>query len=936
MLKKLLPFLLFSFCIINGYGQQNYWQQQVDVTINVALNDRAHSLAGVITMNYKNNSPDTLRYIWIHLWPNAYKNDKTAFSDQLLQNGRTDFYFSSEEQRGYINRLNFKVNDVTANTEDHPEHQDIIKLILPAPLAPGNNILIETPFHVKLPHNFSRSGHIGQSYQVTQWYPKPAVYDHKGWHPMPYLDQGEFYSEFGNYKVAITLPENYVVAATGLLKETITEPAVDGNWLARNDQALTIDSTPSSPNNKTLVYTQDSVHDFAWFADKNFEVLKDTLMLGNRSIEVYAYYNKANKKDWANSIAYIKSATRTKSEWLGEYPYPVVSVVEKAGKPDGGGMEYPTITLISKTVNEKMLDYLINHEVGHNWFYGILASNERTHPWMDEGMNSYYDQRYSKQYYGRFSPDMIDMNASFLKKRAPADIQQTVLETISRIKKDQPINTHSEKFSLLNYGMIAYYKTAGWMQLLEKELGQPVFDSVMQTYFRLYQFKHPYPEDFKRTAAMVSGKNLDSIFNLLATKGSLQSPVKKDLRFATFGSLHETDKHNYVFLTPAAGFNYYDKFMLGVGLHNYTLPLNRLRFFVAPMYATGTKTLNGMGRIAYTAYTGSKGQQLVLSVAGARFTGDSFRDSTGTNNYQPFSKIVPAAKFVFANKDPRSMVTKYVQWKTFFITETALLFQRDTGLQVDVISYPKEKRTLHQLEFVVENNRVLYPYKVAVQGAQGDGFVRTDVTANYYFNYAKGGGMNVRFFAGKFFYTGNKSFLTQFQTDPYHLNMTGPKGYEDYNYSNYFYGRNEFEGFANQQIMIRDGAFKVRTDLLSSKIGKTDDWLSAMNFTTTVPTKVNPLSVLPFKLPLRVFADIGTYAEAWKKNAGTPKFLFDAGLQLSFLKNTVNVYMPVFYSKVYSDYFKSTIPDKRFLKNISFSIDVQNISLKRLIPQIPF
>ena len=231
---------------------------------------------------------------------------------------------------------------------------------------------------------------------------------------------------------------------------------------------------------------------------------------------------------------------------------------------------------------------------------------------------------------------------------------------------------------------------------------------------------------------------------------------------------------------------------------------------------------------------------------------------------------------------------------------------------------------------------MLYPYKAMLQGATGEGFARTDITANYFFNYAKGGGMHFRFYAGKFFYTGTKTFVTQFQTDAYQLNMTGPKGYEDFTYSNYFYGRNEFEGFANQQIMIRDGAFKVRTDLLSSKIGKTDDWLSAMNFTTSIPDKVNPLSLLPFKIPIRVFADIGTYAEAWEKDAGTAKFLFDAGLQLSFLKNTVNIYMPLLYSKVYSDYFKSTIPDKRFWKTISFSIDIQNISLKKLVPQSPF
>lgn len=936
-MKKIAPFLLILFFTAQSKAQRDSsWQQKVDVNIQVGLNDQAHSLSGEITMNYQNNSPDTLRYIWIHLWPNAYKNDKTAFSEQLLENGRTDFYFSNEEQRGYINRLNFKVNDIVANTLDHPQHQDIIQLILPSALLPGQSAKIETPFHVKLPQNFSRSGHIDQSYQVAQWYPKPAVYDQHGWHPMPYLDQGEFYNEFGNYRVSITVPANYVVAATGKLVETVTGVAVDNNWVATRSNQPVADSTPSSLDFKRLIYAQDNIHDFAWFADKNFEVLKDTLQLASKIIEVYAYYNKANTGDWVNSIRYIKSAVRTKSEWLGEYPYPVVSVVEKAGKPDGGGMEYPTITLVSKPLSENMHDYIINHEVGHNWFYGILASNERKHPWMDEGMNSYYDQRYSKQQYGTPALDLLNIDAAFLKKRQPDDIQQTLLQTITGIKKDQPIETVSEKFSSLNYSMIAYYKTAEWMNLLEATLGIPVFDSVMRTYYRTYQFRHPYPADFKLIAETVSGQNLDSLFSLLHSKGSFQQPAKKGLRFTSFSSLKETDKHNYIFITPALGFNFYDKLMLGASLHNYTIPFSKLQFFAAPMYATGSKQLNGMGRLSYNVWPGNNGQKLVLALAAARFTGDSYMDSTGKKNYQPFSKIVPSIKFVFANKDPRSMVTKYLQWKTFFITETGLLFRRDTSLQIDVISYPKERRTINQLEFVFENNRVLYPYKAALQAAQGDGFVRTDLAANYYFNYAKGGGMNVRFFAGKFFYTTNKTFLTQFKTDRYHLNMTGPKGYEDYNYSNYFYGRNEFEGFGNQQIMTRDGAFKVRTDLLSSKIGKTDDWLTAMNFTTTIPKGVNPLEVLPFKLPLRVFADIGTYAGAWEKDSGTPRFLFDAGLQLSMLKNTINIYVPIFYSKVYGDYFKSTIPDKRFLKNISFSIDVQNISLKKLFPQVPF
>ena len=141
--------------------------------------------------------------------------------------------------------------------------------------------------------------------------------------------------------------------------------------------------------------------------------------------------------------------------------------------------------------------------------------------------------------------------------------------------------------------------------------------------------------------------------------------------------------------------------------------------------------------------------------------------------------------------------------------------------------------------------------------------------------------------------------------------------------------------FTAQQIMIKDGGFKVRSDLLSSKIGKTDDWLAALNLNTTIPKNINPLSVLPVKLPIKAFIDIGTFAEAWQANAPTGKFVYDAGFQLSLLKDVINIYVPLFYSKVYTDYFKSTITEKRFWKNISFSIDVQKLSLKKISNFLP-
>ena len=941
-LKKLLLLTAIILWAAAAFCQNGYWQQRTDYRISVSLNDMDNSLTGYETIDYYNNSPDTLYFIWMHLWTNAYKNDRTAFSDQLLENGRTDFYFSEENKRGYINRLAFKVDNINAATEDHPVHQDILKLILPIPLVPGKKIKIETPFHEKMPYNFSRGGHVQQSYQATQWYPKPAVYDRTGWHEMPYLDQGEFYSEFGSFDVQISLPANYIVAATGNLQDEAEKQmlkqkaAADDKVTLYSEKPGKKDSAmmrfPASSNEiKTLHYIQNNVHDFAWFADKRFVVRTDTLKLpSGRIIDLYSFILPVNTSIWKNSIADIKKAVLSKSNWVGEYPYDVVSVVDNAA-PTGGGMEYPTITLLSSGGSEAGLESVINHEVGHNWFYGIIGSNERRYPWMDEGINTYYDKRYAAAY-GTERNGFSKM--PFINKRIPADPEKNLLQTFIRLKKDQPINTSSEKFSYLNYDLIAYEKTGEWMQKLEASLGKENFDRVMHAYFGKWKIKHPQPEDFKAVAEEISGRSLTDVFNDLDHKGPLNPPAKKQLRLASFFNLKETDKYSYISVAPAAGINFYDKLMLGLVVHNYNLPPSDLQFVLAPLYATSTKKLNGIGRIEYTWHPGNKGARFTLSASGGKFTGDSFTDSTGKKNPLQFSKIVPSLKYVFGNKDPRSHVKRWIQWKIYIINEDGLAFTRDTINNIDIISYPSTQRYLNQLTLGIENSRVLYPYSGALQAEQGDGFVRLNFTGNYYFNYATGGGLDVRLFAGKFIYTNDNSFINQYKTDRYHLNLTGPNGYEDYTYSNYFIGRNEFKGVSSQQIMNRDGFFKVRSDLLSSKIGKTDGWLSAVNLTTTIPKSINPLALLPVKIPLKLFADIGTYAEAWDKNATTGRFLYDAGVQLSLFKNVLNIYAPLIYSKVYRDYIKSTITEKKFLKTISFSIDIQQIRFSRLFPRL--
>ncbi|MEO6612766.1 MAG: M1 family metallopeptidase [Chitinophagaceae bacterium] len=939
MRKFIFILLIANSLQLAAFSQ--YWQQQVNYKIDVSLNDIEHSLSGFENIEYINHSPDTLTFIWFHIWPNAYKNDKTAFTDQSLENGSTAFYFSGKDQKGYINRLDFKVNNITAQSEDHPQHIDIIKLILPNPLPPGQKISISTPFHVKLPYNFSRGGHDGQSYQATQWYPKPAVYDRQGWHPMTYLDQGEFYSEFGSFDVSITVPKNYVVAATGELQEekekewlktrsAYTWVPVKRKEKTTGDQLKTTYQLfpESEKETKTLNYHQNDIHDFAWFADKRFIVNSDSCRLpSGKIITVATYYTPQHKEIWGNSVQYAKDAVRHYSSLVGEYPYSIVQVVQ-GPESFGGGMEYPTITVISPGSDGKAVDHTIAHEIGHNWFYGILASNEREHPWMDEGLNSYYDEIYRLGKQGH-----------------QAQWDRLLFETNAISKTDQPIELPAERYTVLNYGAVAYYKTAEWLRYLESQLGTASFNKAMQEYYRRWQFRHPQPEDFKKAIEESTGRNLDSVFSYTTRTGILPTQQRKGTKvvflpdFKALDGYAKNPSKDLIVIGPAIGVNSYDKFMVGVFVTNIKLPPSRFQFLLAPMYATGSKRFTGLGLAWYSFYPAGIFRKVELGVSGSSFTSDLYMDNEGHKNYLGFQKIVPGIKLTFKEKDPRSTFHRYFQFKSFLISEDALRFYRDTiitlpGPDTTVLFKTRtisENRVLNQLKFVIENNRVLYPYRGELKIEQGKDFARAAFTGNYFFNYVKGGGLKVRLFAGKFFYTSSRTFTKQFETDRYHLNMTGPNGYEDYTYSDYFIGRSAFNGITSQQIMERDGAFKVRTDLLSEKVGRTDDWLIAANFTSSIPAAINPLSVLPFKIPLKLFADIGTQAEAWKPNAETDRFLFDAGLQLSFLKETVNIYLPLIYSAVYRDYLLSTIPkNERFGKKISFSINLSNFSFSKI------
>lgn len=487
-----------------------YFQQEVNYKIAVTLDDVQHTIKGDIAFEYINHSPDELPVIWIHLWGNAFKNRQTAFCKQKLRDGDGRFYFADATELGGYKGLDFSADGQRVTWKYDPQNPDIAVIQLPKALAPGQSVRIATPFVLKIPASFSRLGHVETSYQMTQWYPKPAVYDLRGWHAMPYLDMGEFYSEFGSFDVTLTLPENYVVGATGILQtaseiEFLNRKVAESRIRLSQKESLSPDTFPaSSPHLKTIRYTAEFVHDFAWFADKRFLVLKDTAHLASgKSVDCWAMFpiEKASNskyeksKYWEKAAFYVRRAVEFYSDKVGEYPWPQATAVQSALSA-GGGMEYPMITVIGESGSAKELDDVITHEVGHNWFYGILASNERDHPFMDEGFNSYYESRYMKAYYGGYMP--YEVPKFILNEKKQGSLLENAYLVLALSHLDTPPDTHSNDFSQLAYGLQVYMKTALCMYWLEQSVGTEKFDQAMHAYYQKWQFRHPYPEDFKR------------------------------------------------------------------------------------------------------------------------------------------------------------------------------------------------------------------------------------------------------------------------------------------------------------------------------------------------------------------------------------------------------------------------------------------------------
>jgi hypothetical protein len=492
----------------SGAPGPRYWQQRLDYTIRASLDTATHTIAGVETIHYANNSPDTLRYLWLQLDQNIYKaSSRGAFlnpTDARFAGRGFEGGYTIEYMR-IVRRAGRAVGRVPLTTT---LNGTMMRADLDRPLAPGGRAELELAYRFEVPeHGSDRMGREqlpgGWLYEIAQWYPRLAVYDDvRGWNTEQYLGQGEFYLEYGDFDVAITVPRSFLVAATGTLMnplEVLT--AAERARLARAERSDTTvpivakaevgrASTRPSGASPTLTwhYTAKNVRDVAWAAAASF--IWDAS--GYDGVLIQSFYPPEANPDWARSTEYARHSIKHYSEKWFPYPYP--TAINVAGPV--GGMEYPMIVFCGQRAGGRGLFGVTTHELGHGWFPMIVGSNERLYAWMDEGFNSFVNIYSGLAFYHDTVPQGRGVAAQWAQFAATG--------------QDEPPILAADRVAPRLLGAIEYSKPATGLYLLRQHILADTtrFDAAFREYIRRWAYKHPTPADFFRSMEDGLGEDL--------------------------------------------------------------------------------------------------------------------------------------------------------------------------------------------------------------------------------------------------------------------------------------------------------------------------------------------------------------------------------------------------------------------------------------------
>ncbi|OGC92288.1 MAG: hypothetical protein A2W25_14860 [candidate division Zixibacteria bacterium RBG_16_53_22] len=523
-------------------ADDDYFQQRVSYKIKVDLDPTTARLSGTEAIDYYNNSPDTLHEVYFHLYFNAFQAG-SYLDRQFQEEGDYSIASTSERDIGFVN-IDLLKND-GAQVKDHAIDNTIMRVPLVHPLPPGDSTYFYTEFTSQIPAQGFRAARSGNHFDVAQWYPKPAVYDRYGWHIDQYLSNGEFYGEYGDFDVEITMPDSFIIAHCGTLKNEeevfgarLPSPVGDSVIVdalkyiradsapAESDLQKAVTSAAQQGKGSTLQNVQNlkiwkirasNIHDFAFCADPQFMI--DICRYGDLIIK--SYYTPEVIRHWQRkAVDYTRRAIRFYSESCFPWPYDQYSTVVAA--VSSGGMEYPDLTMISGSYSadnpyDHDLEATIAHEVGHAWFYGILGFNETAEAFLDEGLTSFFTIKYMENHYGRFENDLtyehrwqkeLLPNGNYRNEAQTKYIEKALTGT------EDPLATPSEIFrDWWSYYVSSYHKAASVYFMLQFAMGDDKFDKFIDALFQRWAFKHPYFSNFQDLAEEIHGGDLDWFFH---------------------------------------------------------------------------------------------------------------------------------------------------------------------------------------------------------------------------------------------------------------------------------------------------------------------------------------------------------------------------------------------------------------------------------------
>jgi hypothetical protein len=479
----------------SGVPGPDYWQQRADYTINASLDTATTAITGSVEIRYTNNSPDTLGYVWLQADQNLYRTGSKgsalfpADSRWGVRGFEGGYTFSDVRINGVV--VQPRINDT------------MMRLDLPAPLVPrGGKATIAIRYSFRVPeHGSDRMGRDSALYELAQWYPRMAVYDDvRGWNTDPYLGQGEFYLEYGDYDYSVTVPAGYVLAGSGVLQNpdevlTSTQRQRLASASHSNEVVSIITQaeaaaarTRAVTGTKTWRFRAQNVHDVAWAGAPDFRW--DATSWNGILTQAYYEFPKAGRA-WEQAAEQTQWTIRQYSQLFFPYPYPQATSV--AGPV--GGMEYPMFVMVHYGSSDPTSIFgTINHEHGHEWFPMIVGSNERRYAWMDEGFNTYLNGFAQEARYPGQSA-----YPAYLKNWRDAAAAGT----------QSPLMTAPDNIDPGALGAIGYRKPAVVLLTLRNHVvGPAAFDAAFREYIRAWAFRHPTPGDFFRSIENSTGEDL--------------------------------------------------------------------------------------------------------------------------------------------------------------------------------------------------------------------------------------------------------------------------------------------------------------------------------------------------------------------------------------------------------------------------------------------